>query len=50
MMLEHMQKLSKVVLKSRFPREWLGRGDITGIKRLVPNSNVSYEDRRIKSE
>ncbi|XP_076438093.1 uncharacterized protein LOC143277199 [Babylonia areolata] len=49
MLLEPMQKRSKVIQKSRFPREWLGREEAPGIKRLVTNSNISHEDRRIKN-
>ena len=46
-----MQKLSKTVMRPRFPREWLGRETVDGIRRLVTSSSIGHvEDRCIKSK
>ena len=45
-----MQKLSKTVMRPRYPREWLGRDTVDGIRRLVTSSSIGHvEDRCIKS-
>ncbi|KAK7464564.1 hypothetical protein BaRGS_00037874 [Batillaria attramentaria] len=46
---EKMQKLSRTVVRPKWPREWLGREDQSGIRRLVPSSSLGLiEDRVIK--
>nr|KAG5688046.1 hypothetical protein BaRGS_003592 [Batillaria attramentaria] len=46
---ERLQKLSKMVVRPRCPREWLGRDNSPGIRRLVSSSTVGHiEDRSIK--
>ena len=37
---DRLQKLSRTAQKPRWPREWLGKGDAEGIRRLVPSSSV----------
>ena len=37
---DKLQKLSRTAQKPRWPREWLGKGDAEGIRRLVPSSFV----------
>ncbi|KAK7467819.1 hypothetical protein BaRGS_00036963, partial [Batillaria attramentaria] len=50
LLLDKLHKLRKTVLKSRFPREWLGKDDLEGIRRLVSSSTVgSIENRRVKN-
>lgn len=50
MLREDMQKLSKLVVRPRCPREWLGRDDLEGIRRLVSNNAVGHVDnRRVKN-
>ncbi|XP_041347627.1 uncharacterized protein LOC121367491 [Gigantopelta aegis] len=46
---EELQKLSKSVLRPRYPREWLGKDD-TGIKCLISSNQIvgHIEGRRIK--
>ncbi|XP_025092691.1 uncharacterized protein LOC112563148 [Pomacea canaliculata] len=50
MLREEMQKLSKLVVRPRCPREWLGTYDSEDIRRLVSNNAVGHVDnRRIKN-
>ena len=42
-----MQKMSKTDQKARLPREWLGKEESSGIRRLVPFNNISRENRKI---
>ncbi|XP_076456991.1 uncharacterized protein LOC143291170 isoform X2 [Babylonia areolata] len=46
-----MHKVSKTVVRPRFPREWLGQDSAQGILRLVTSSSVGHvEDRCLKSQ
>lgn len=50
-MRDDLQKFSKVEIRPRFPREWLGRDDLPGILRMVSSTSVGYvEDRSIKGK
>lgn len=42
-----MQKMSKTDQKARLPREWLGKEESPGIRRLVSINNISRENRKI---
>ena len=42
-----LQKMSKTDQKARLPREWLGKEESPGIRRLVPFNNISRENRKI---
>ena len=42
-----LQKMSKTDQKARLPREWLGKEEAPGIRRLVPFNNISRENRKI---
>ena len=44
-LLELMQKMSKTDRKARHPREWLGREELPGIRRLVSNSSINRENK-----
>ena len=42
-----LQKMSKTDQKARLPREWLGKEESPGIRRLVSINNISRENRKI---
>ena len=45
-----MRKHSRTDPKARLPREWLGREESSGIRRLVPHSNIPVENHRVTGE
>jgi hypothetical protein len=41
---EVIKKLMRSMVKPRYPREWLGRDEVKGIRRLVTSSSVGHAD------
>ena len=45
-----MRKLSRTDPKARHPREWLGREESSGIRRLVSHSYIPVKNHRVTGE